>query len=449
MKKVISILLLIALISTMPSYPISASAKSTSELQNEKAVLESERKSIEEKIEKLKNQTNSYEEIASEYNRKMSVLEKELAVIDKQAATAVNKYESVVNKISNLKKEISRLKEKIKKSKLQIQEKEEEIKSCYADFSERMKAIYISGSYSLLEALFDCEDFSQFLMRLQLTDSVAELDKAQMDAIHSQIDKLTELNAQLKSAKEDVTKKTSSLSKKEKQLKAEKEAAEKIQREYSAKKDEIASSKAETEKAIATLQQKTGKYEADLSVYDDEISNAIKAIEASKNTTEKTTNPNNNSPSNPQKPTQPKPTQPTGSFWLTYPVPGHTNIYCGFYGYENHGGIDFSDSTIYGARVVAAAPGTVIIRKELNYSYGHYVVVYHGKFDGYYYATCYAHMSSINSGATLNTYLNRGQTIGAVGSTGNSSGPHLHFELRRYNSSLTYYDRIDPTKFLS
>jgi murein DD-endopeptidase MepM/ murein hydrolase activator NlpD len=90
-----------------------------------------------------------------------------------------------------------------------------------------------------------------------------------------------------------------------------------------------------------------------------------------------------------------------------------------------HGGIDISDSGIYGQEIIAADSGTVTFAGgDPSTGYGYYVMIDHG--NGY--TTLYGHCSSlaVSAGQTVA----QGQTVGYVGSTGNSTGPHLHFEIR-------------------
>ncbi len=128
---------------------------------------------------------------------------------------------------------------------------------------------------------------------------------------------------------------------------------------------------------------------------------------------------------------------------MLYPVPGCYSISAGFPNYSSgayHGGIDFPCST--GSSVVAAQDGIVITVKRLDYSYGYYVMIYHGTDSkGRSVVTLYAHNSSIlvSTGETVE----RGQVIAKSGSTGNSTGPHCHFELRFDGT------RVNPTYYLS
>ncbi len=102
--------------------------------------------------------------------------------------------------------------------------------------------------------------------------------------------------------------------------------------------------------------------------------------------------------------------------------------------YKNHTGLDIGAG--YGAAIVAADGGTVILA-DVNGGYGNCVMIDHG--NGY--VTLYGHMSSyaVSEGQSVS----QGDTVGYVGSTGVSTGPHLHFEVRSGGS------RIDPEQFFS
>jgi len=89
-----------------------------------------------------------------------------------------------------------------------------------------------------------------------------------------------------------------------------------------------------------------------------------------------------------------------------------------------HRGIDIDGFGRYGATIVAAADGTVVLAAYQDWGYGNYVIIQHG--DGS--RTLYAHLSEI--WVSQGQYVSQGQGIGALGSTGYSTGPHLHFEIQ-------------------
>ncbi|MBQ2898229.1 MAG: M23 family metallopeptidase, partial [Oscillospiraceae bacterium] len=122
-----------------------------------------------------------------------------------------------------------------------------------------------------------------------------------------------------------------------------------------------------------------------------------------------------------------------GFIWPT--IGGHVS--CGFRGYVGHTGMDIAGCG-YGSNIYASAAGTVVKVKWGNTGYGYHVIINHG--DGI--QTLYAHMSNIY--VKNGQYVNQGDIIGAMGSTGNSTGTHLHFEIRingQYVNPLNYVSR--------
>lgn len=126
------------------------------------------------------------------------------------------------------------------------------------------------------------------------------------------------------------------------------------------------------------------------------------------------------------------------------PLPGKTksNITTGYYGYTNHGGVDFACSA--GTPVLAVKAGKVVISTALKRSngtyksYGEYIVIDHQ--DGT--MTLYAHMLPNSRTVQEGAWVTQGQQIGQVGTTGNSTGNHLHFEVRIGGA------RVNPTQYL-
>lgn len=127
----------------------------------------------------------------------------------------------------------------------------------------------------------------------------------------------------------------------------------------------------------------------------------------------------------------------TGTF--SWPVPYTHNI-TSYYEWRwgrMHWGIDISAGGVYGQAVTASDGGTVVFAGDKGDGYGNYVIIDHG--NGY--QTLYAHCSSL--AVSYGQYVSKGDTIAYVGSTGNSTGPHLHFEVI-YNSN-----KLNPLQFVS
>ena len=131
---------------------------------------------------------------------------------------------------------------------------------------------------------------------------------------------------------------------------------------------------------------------------------------------------------------------------MTYPCPSYKKITCGFGAYRGHSGCDFSTGGKVNQKIVAAESGTVILVKLLETSYGHYIVIRHDKTtpSGKVVYTLYAHNNNII--VKEGQYVTKGQQIAYSGSTGNSTGPHCHFEVRVGGSSQSY--AVNPANYL-
>ncbi len=120
----------------------------------------------------------------------------------------------------------------------------------------------------------------------------------------------------------------------------------------------------------------------------------------------------------------------TGTF--TWPLPGVKTI-SSSYGYrwgKLHKGVDISTSGVYGRTVVAADSGTVTAVINSSTGYGLHILISHG--NGY--VTCYAHLSAVS--VSVGDKVVKGESIGKVGNSGSSTGPHLHFEIRKNGTAV-------------
>lgn len=111
----------------------------------------------------------------------------------------------------------------------------------------------------------------------------------------------------------------------------------------------------------------------------------------------------------------------------------------------NHGAIDISHSVNTSAKIVAAAAGEVIHAGDVNDGYGEYIIIKHS--NGYY--TLYGHMVTGSLKVKEGDKVNSGQEIGTMGTTGNSTGNHLHFEVRTGGSTFWNSKKVDPEQFFN
>ena len=220
------------------------------------------------------------------------------------------------------------------------------------------------------------------------------------------------------------------------QLEENKASLENIKQSEVAKKSELDATKKEKEQAVAKLSNEDKEVQSkieEMRSEDSKIRAAIAKAEREANRTSSRGDSGSRSPSS----------NPGG---FIYPVPAaYKKVTSGMYYSESkryHGAYDFGSAGIAGQPVYAVKDGTVIYTANLTNSYGTHVIIRHSS--GLY--TLYAHGQAGSLSVSVGQKVSQGQQIMRVGSTGNSSGPHLHFEVRV--GSGGYGDRVNPGAYL-
>ncbi|WP_214729192.1 M23 family metallopeptidase [Exiguobacterium sp. s168] len=213
----------------------------------------------------------------------------------------------------------------------------------------------------------------------------------------------------------------------EKAIAAEKAARERearIEKERQAQAAREAKARAEAEAAQKAAEEQAAKEAAAQQAAQEKAAQSAKPSGSTKQSAPKPSTPAPAAPA--PAPAAPKPAPSSGGLFI-HPTAGTVTQGYGSAGGENgytfHNGIDFGGPV--GTPIVAAATGTVITASGGG-PYGNHVMIAH-QLNGKTYTTVYAHMSSLNVHAGQR--VSQGQQIGALGSTGNSTGPHLHFEI--------------------
>lgn len=334
----------------------------------------------------LEKAENSYVDAKREYDK----LKDQKVSAEQKLEAAQNAYYALVAQIETLNKHISsvqaqinKLDRQIKAYTVKINKQQALLDKKYRDFCGRLKAIYISGSMSSLQVLLTCEDFSDYLTRLEMVTKVADKDSAAIEELEDLLHELQAMQRQLDSDRGAQEAKKSELNEKKADL--------------DVKKSEAATSLAECESIISEIKAA----QADAKKEMKEALAQINKLTASGGI--------------------------KGTGQLCYPVPSCTTVSCGFYGYAGHNGVDFANGPgLYGASVVASDDGQVVGADMWEYSYGHHITIDHG--NGM--KTIYCHMSTLSVSVGQN--VKKGQVIGAVGCTGHvipsgRGGTHLHF----------------------
>ena len=357
------------------------------------------------------------------YKKKISDLqakEKEYqAALDKTASDIKNKKaysDTLVSQIEVLSKQISTYHSQISELSTSIAEKQAVINTAKKKISKQMdylkgrvRAIYMAGETSDLDIILGAKDFSDFIDKCDMVERLSQSDKEVISTVQTQLNKVQDEKKLLVSDRADL------------------EAA---QGELQGKQDKLTALLEKNEKILSSLygDQSDAKSKLrNLELQEKEIQGKIDAYLASQNTSNN--GGGNNTPQNIT-------VSPSGFAW---PVPGYYYVISPFNenrGYS-HKGIDITGGGIMGATCVAANGGTVIGSNNscshnwgksgscgCGGGYGNYVLISHpgGK------TTMYGHLSSVT--VSTGQSVRKGQTIGYVGSTGWSTGAHLHYETR-------------------
>lgn len=378
------------------------SAKTASQIQAEISEIQKEQAELQDEINALKDKKEEQEKRKEAIEKQMALVQKEIDLCNQQ---------------------INSINAKIEANQAEIDQKNKEIEENELAFKKRLRAIYMSNSDSNVQILLGAEDFSQFLQLSQLTASVSAHDKLLIENIVAAIDVLNEKQEE-----------------NNKLLKDQMAVKETI----TAKQDELKSQSNQIQSIISNLESQQSDKQGDK----DDNAALLKEMQAELDSIRYSGNSG------------------TGQVYdggqFLWPVPSITKI-TSYFGYRwgtNHNGIDIANRT-FGAAIVAIADG--VVTRSINHcthnhgkdrdccgisgqgkGYGNHVVIDHGTgSDGNHYSAYYAHMSSV--AVSAGQHVTKGQVIGYVGSTGYSTGPHLHFGLivnQSWVDPMRYYTKV-------
>ena len=338
----------------------------------------------------------SYRDQIKELERKQEAIKSQIADLQDDIDEQEKYRDALQEQIDNLQDQIDIYNEQITEHEKSIKENKQKQKDIEAEietkkdlFLERIRALYISGSgNSSISILLGADNFSNYLYQDQLYESITKYDNKVMDDLR---DDITELEA----VKAESAKKI--------------ESVNAIKSDVVAKQAELSKSQQKYIDVINKLEGKQSSLEGTLDEYQEKIDDLEDLIEKEAEQAR----------------------QESISSNIKWPCPNYYYITSRFgprWG-RNHNGIDIAGSAIYGKPIIAAADGQVTLSSYNGGGYGNYVMINHGNdSSGDNYVTLYAHMSS--KAASVGQWVSAGDIIGYVGSTGYSTGPHLHFEIR-------------------
>lgn len=326
----------------------------------------------------------------NEVNGQISDKKQELKDGKEKAKELKSEISELETRINTMQDNIDQLQSEINVTEAKISVATEELNELKADINKqneglnkRLRTMYESQSVTFLEVVLTSGSIPELLTNVELLKKVHESDKNVL----------------------------ASLKKQHKKVKEKKEKLTAMEAELEGKQEKLESQQSDLEDQKSSLNEKRGKVVASNKKLQNEIEELNEEAERLTQVIKDYGNDGS--------------TYSSGQ--MCWPVSGTVSCeygyrYCPYHGYELHTGIDIAVPT--GTSVKAAASGTVV-QAYYNASYGNMILLNNG--GGIY--TLYAHNSSLLVG--VGTKVSKGQVIAKSGNTGNSTGPHCHFEVRK------------------
>ncbi len=373
----------------VPSY-----AASSSDIKAEINSLTAERSDIEDKIESIDAQLSALGDQMEQTMEKKAILDQKNALAQQELDVISEQIEIIDNYMANRLSDLEAARER---------EAEQE-----EAWLSRLRAMEENSELSYVQVLFDATSFSDLLTRIDAVNEITEYDEQLFNSYIEARQTVEELEAEAEEMSRTNEANKAELEERRVQLEADIASANELIAELQESVDGYNLLREAQEEADAELAALISEKQAEYSAAKAKEDAAAAAAEAARRAA----------------------SGGDATFdgdGTTFLWPSYTTTLTSYFGNRespggigstNHKGIDIGAS--YGTSIWAAASGTVTLA-SWNGGYGNCVIVSHS--NGY--STLYAHMSSIavSAGQTVS----QGQVLGYVGSTGNSTGPHLHF----------------------
>lgn len=351
--------------------------------------------------------------------------------LDDEILSTNEKMNTVITNINETNEEITSLTNSIQVLTEKIEARDELLK-------ERARAIQEAGTVSYLDVLLGASSFVDFIDRFSAVDTLIDADKEIMHEQQEDQKALEESKKSLESKRKKLEEDKASLDKLKASLAEQKTQKNTLLDELEAKQAQLRSEKVKLEEEYSEALQLSEELQKSIQAEQKRIAEMVKKQAAASAASSSSSAASSSSSGSTVIP------QVSSGSW-TKPTTGRLTSGYGwreFGGSEYHYGIDIANAS--GTPVVAAADGIVSYAAPLS-TYGNAVIVTHS-IGGQIYTSLYAHLSSYN--VSVGTKVTKGMQIAKIGTTGRSTGPHLHFEIHSGTWVNQKTGNLNPLKFI-
>ncbi|WP_228548339.1 murein hydrolase activator EnvC family protein [Sporosarcina obsidiansis] len=427
--RIISSILAVCLLTTMVG-SAGVSASTLKDLQNERNAVENKKNSLNSTIQQKESQIQVKQSKADEL---MGQIKKLNAKIEETNSN----LNHLLSEMDRTKKEIKELKESIKELEIRIAERDEVLR-------ERVRVMQVKGGQvSYLDVLLGANSFSDFIDRFSAVSTLMDADRKIIRQQEEDMAKLEEektLVEQKLAEQEERKRKIQAMKDKLQEQKKEKNG---LVKKLEAEQEKLSKEKSSLEEEYNDAIEISDELESQIVAEQKRLAEVARKAEAQRRAEAAKQQSNSSSSA----PSGNLPSVSSG-FW-TKPANGRYSSGFGWrvhpitHAKKQHRGIDLSAPM--GTPVVAAGDGVVSYAGQMS-GFGNVIMITHSV-SGEILTTVYGHLSSISTSS--GQHVGKGQLIGAVGSTGFSTGPHLHFEIHVGNFSGSGPSAVNPLHYIS
>ena len=401
----------LAVIMAVSSVPLQADAASSSEIKKQINELKRENKKLQEEIDKIRSQYQANENELLDMVNEKNIIDQEITLLYEQISNTNDQIMSYSLLIADLQDELDAA--------------QSHLQSLNEKYKERIRAMEEEGEISYWEVMFKSNSFSDMLDRLNMIQEIAASDQRRLDEMNAVAQEIAETQAQLTEEMDALEVVRQELEDTEKELTKKREEADKILEALADKKEEIQAMLDESEALQDELMDEIAGLKDDYKEAKHKEWLATSVPPSAKPGGD--TTPSNQAPSSSGWVRPVKSYRLTSPFGMRiHPITGKETM---------HQGVDMAAPQ--GTPIYAAKDGKVTRTAFQAGGAGYYVSISHG--GGF--SSVYMHMTHYI--VSPGQYVKAGQVIGYVGSTGGSTGPHLHFGIS-YNGSY-----VNPLKYVS